>query len=280
MSLDHLPPLRAVLAAHGLHPRRALGQNFLLDLNITDRIARAAGPLTGAHVVEIGPGPGGLTRALLANGAARVVAVERDDRCLPALAAIDQAVPGRLQVVAADALTVSLRDLAPAPRKVVANLPYNIATPLLLGWLRDVAAAEDYTLMLQKEVVDRLAAAPGSRAYGRLGVLTQWLCIVTPCFTLPPQAFTPPPKVDSTVVRLTPRHGDSPDPARFAALERVTAAAFGQRRKTLRRSLATLGPGMPETLLAAAGVRPEQRAETVPVAGFLAMADALRHACR
>ena len=255
--------------------RRALGQNFLLDLNLTRRIARAAGPLEGADVIEIGPGPGGLTRALLEAGA-RVAAVERDPRCVAALAGLERAAAGRLRVIEADALRVDLRDLAPAPRRVVANLPYNIASRLLAGWLdalaRDPAFAAGFTLMFQKEVAQRLVAAPGTAARGRPSVLAQWLCDAAALFDAPARAFTPPPRVVSSVVRLTPRAARAPaDPD---ALRRVAAAAFGQRRKMLRSSLKTLGADT-AALLADAGVDGAARAEALDVAAFLRLAAAL-----
>ncbi|MEX0760255.1 MAG: 16S rRNA (adenine(1518)-N(6)/adenine(1519)-N(6))-dimethyltransferase RsmA, partial [Tistlia sp.] len=235
-ALAALPPLREVIARHALGARKALGQHFLLDLNVTGRIARSAGPLGQGTTIEIGPGPGGLTRALLLAGAERVVAIERDERCLAALTEIAAASGGRLELLQADALTVAAETLGEAPRRIVANLPYNVATPLLLGWLaalaRDPQAFESLTLMFQKEVAERLAAVPRSKAYGRLSVMTQWLCTVDALFDLPAQAFTPPPKVTSSVVRLTPRAVPLA-PAQAAVLERVTAAAFGQRRKML-----------------------------------------------
>jgi 16S rRNA (adenine1518-N6/adenine1519-N6)-dimethyltransferase len=269
---DGLPPLRDVIARYGLGARKALGQNFLLDLNLTGRIARSAGPLEGRNVVEIGPGPGGLTRALLAAGAARVVAVERDERCVLALQELAAAYPDRLAIVAGDALETDPAALVPAPRKIVANLPYNIATALLLRWLPGIGAYENLTLMFQKEVAQRLAAAPRSRDYGRLSVVTQWLATVRPLFDVPPRAFVPPPKITSTVVRIEPRP-EPLAPCRLADLERVTAAAFGQRRKMLRASLRSLGGGeRAEALLAATGLSPTARAEELPVEAFCALA--------
>lgn len=267
-----LPPLRDVIRRHGLATRKSLGQNFLLDLNLTRRIARSAGPLTDCNVIEIGPGPGGLTRALLLEGARRVVAIERDERCLPALAELAAAFAGRLEIVAGDALAIDPASLVPAPRKIVANLPYNIATPLLIGWLPGIAAFADFTLMFQKEVAVRLAAAPGTRDYGRLSVLTQWLATVERLFDIAPKAFVPPPKVTSTVVRLTPRPVPQA-PCNQSALERVTAAAFGQRRKMLRQSLKSLGDAA--GLLSAAQVDPTARAENLTVGEFCALARAL-----
>ncbi|KAF0115752.1 MAG: 16S rRNA (adenine1518-N6/adenine1519-N6)-dimethyltransferase [Rhodospirillaceae bacterium] len=266
-----LPPLREIIAEHGLHARKALGQHFLLDLNLTGRIARAAGDLTTGTVLEIGPGPGGLTRAVLEAGARRVVAIEHDPRCLAALAEIAAAWPDRLIVVAADALTINLADLGEAPRHIVANLPYNIATALLLRWLRMLAGLSAMTVMFQKEVAERLSAPPRCKAYGRLSVMTQWLCTVRALFDVSPRAFTPPPRVTSTVVRLEPRPVPLA-PASWPALETVTAAAFGQRRKMLRQSLKRLGNA--ETLCAAAGLSPTARADEIEVAGFCALARA------
>jgi 16S rRNA (adenine1518-N6/adenine1519-N6)-dimethyltransferase len=268
--LEALPPLRAVIDRFDLGARKGLGQHFLLDLNLTGRIARGAGDLAGTTVIEVGPGPGGLTRALLATDAAEIVAVERDPRFIAALQDVVEAAAGRLRLVQADALTVDAEALAPAPRAVVANLPYNVATPLLVGWLRRIDAFTALTLMFQKEVADRLAAKPGTKAYGRLSALAQWRAEVRPLFNLPARAFTPPPKVDSTVVRLEPR--PDPEPADFGAFETVTAAAFGQRRKMLRASLRTLGDA--EALIRAAGLEPTMRAEEVDVAGFAALARA------
>lgn len=272
-----LPPLRDVIARHGLAARKGLGQHFLLDGNVTARIARAAGDLTGVGVVEVGPGPGGLTRALLATGAREVVAVERDARCSAALAELAEQAEGRLRLVEGDALEIDATILTGAPRAVVSNLPYNVGTPLLLGWLRQMAEApaeapawDSLTLMFQKEVADRLVARPGTKTYGRLSVIAQWVAEVEPLFTLPARAFTPPPKIDSTVVRLTPRPDRETVP--FAAMERVTAAAFGQRRKMLRQALKPLGDA--EALCRAAGLEPTARAETVDIAGFVALAQA------
>jgi len=269
---DVLPPLREVIARHGLDARKALGQHFLFDLNLTGRIARAAGDLSVGTVIEIGPGPGGLTRALLDAGARQVIAIERDDRAIAIQQEIAAVWPGRLEIIAADALTIDIASLGEAPRRIVANLPYNISTVLLLSWLRQVTAFERMVLMFQKEVVDRLAAAPGDSSYGRLSVITQWLCAVRPLFGVDRRAFTPPPAVASTVVEIVPRAVPLA-PARFATLERVTAAAFGQRRKMLRSSLKALGDA--EALIAAAGLEPTQRAETVPVEGFCALARAV-----
>jgi 16S rRNA (adenine1518-N6/adenine1519-N6)-dimethyltransferase len=276
-SQPELPALREVIARYGLGARKALGQHFLLDLNLTGRIARAAPDLSRGTVIEVGPGPGGLTRALLAEGTARLVAVEKDRRCLEALAELAAAYPGRLEVVEGDALEIDLARLGPPPRQIVSNLPYNISTALLVRWLTalaaDPATFAAMTLMFQKEVAGRLVAVPRSGAYGRLSVLTQWLCTPRPLFDIPPRAFTPPPKVTSTVVALTPR-AEPLAPASLTALERVTAAAFGQRRKMLRQSLKSLG-GDPAGLLAATGLAPTARAEELSVEQFCALARAL-----
>lgn len=268
---DGLPPLRDVINTHQLRAKKNLGQNFLCDLNLTARIARAAGPLETGTIIEVGPGPGGLTRSLLAEGAQTLVAIERDDRCLPALEQVSAAYPGRLRVIADDALNIDYAALGPAPRRIAANLPYNIGTVLLTGWLDHPEQFASFTLMLQKEVVDRIVAAPDCKDYGRLSVLCQWLCVTSALFEVHPSAFTPPPKVTSAVVRLEPRP-EPLAPAPRAELERVTATAFGQRRKMLRASLKTLGGG---ELCEAAGIRPDIRAENVPVEGFCALARAL-----
>jgi 16S rRNA (adenine1518-N6/adenine1519-N6)-dimethyltransferase len=262
--LTELPPLREVIARHGLAARRGLGQHFLLDANICARIVRQAGDLAGRHVVEVGPGPGGLTRALLASGAATVTAVEIDARAVAAMHELQASAAARLNVISADALSLDLTTLLPPPRQIIANLPYNIATPLLIGWLRQAAAWESFTLMFQEEVADRLCAAPSTPAYGRLSVLAQWLCRVEFRLRIPPAAFVPPPKVYSAVVTLTPR-ATQPDAALFAAMERVTAAAFGQRRKMLRGALKPLGG---EALLARANIAADRRAETLEVMEF------------
>ena len=274
MDAPALPPLRDVIKRHALDARKSLGQNFLLDLNLTRRIARAAGPLDQSDIIEIGPGPGGLTRALLLEGARRVVAIERDRRCIGALAELAEAFPGRLIVVEGDALTLDPITLTTAPRKIVANLPYNIATKLLVDWLHVIDGYERLTLMLQKEVAERLAAKPRSKAYGRLSVLTQFLCAVELMFDVSPQAFVPPPKVTSTVVNLTPLALPLA-PCRIGDLERVTAAAFGQRRKMLRASLKTLGDD-PIALLEASGIAPTARAEELSVETFCALAATMR----
>ena len=265
-----LPPLIDVIRRFGLEPRKALGQNFLLDSRLTLKIARATGDLAGVNVVEIGPGPGGLTRAILAAGAARVVAVERDERCIAALAELAAAYPSRLDIVPGDALALDAATLVPAPRRLIANLPYNIATPLLIGWLRQIREWQALGLMFQKEVAERLAAKPRSKSYGRLSVLTQWLAEAETAFDIPPGAFMPAPKVTSTVVVLRPRPAPLA-PADFATLEKVTAAAFGQRRKMLRGSLKSLG-GDTAALCAAGGIDPTARAEELSVAEFCALA--------
>ncbi len=267
-----LPPLREVIARHGLDARRRLGQHFLLDENLTTRIARAAGELAGRQVIEVGPGPGGLTRALLAGDCARVTAIEIDPRAADASRELADAYPGRLEVIEADALSLDLAALTPKPRQIVANLPYNVATPLLVAWLRQAGAFEAMTLMFQQEVAERICAPPGTSAYGRLSVLTQSVCEASLALRLPPSAFVPPPKVWSAVVRLIPR-AVQPDPARLAAVERLTAAAFGQRRKMLRGALRALGG---EALLARAGIAADRRAETLSVAEFEALAACLR----
>jgi 16S rRNA (adenine1518-N6/adenine1519-N6)-dimethyltransferase len=270
---DGLPPIAEVIRRHRLGARRGLGQNFLLDLNLTGRIARAGGPADGTDIVEIGPGPGGLTRALLAEGARRVVAIERDRRCIPALEEIAAAFPGRLRIVEADALRTDIGALATAPARIIANLPYNIATPLLVGWLSARPWPpwwERAVVMFQREVAGRIVAAPGSSAYGRLSVISQWRARCRVLFTVNPRAFTPPPKVTSAVVEITPV-AEPADAPSLATLEKVTAAAFGQRRKMLRSSLRAVG-GDVESLVRAAGIEPTLRAEQVPVEAYVRMA--------
>ena len=275
-AIDALPPLREVIARHGLQAQKRLGQNFLLDLNLTARIARVAGDLTGCDVLEVGPGPGGLTRGLLAEGARRVLAIEKDPRCLPALAEIAGAYPGRLQMIEGDALQVDpLAHLAP-PIRVVANLPYNVGTELLVRWLTPPVWPPFWTsltLMFQREVAERIVAKPGGKAYGRLAILAQWRADAQIRLTLPPQAFVPAPKVESAVVHLealpAPRF-----PARPETLSRVTAAAFNQRRKMLRASLRGLHPQI-ESLLEAVGIPPTARAEEIGLERFCALARAL-----
>lgn len=268
-----LPPLRETIAAHGLDAKKRFGQHFLLDLNLTRRIARAAAPLDAGTVVEVGPGPGGLTRALLLEGAANVVAIELDRRAIDALRELEAAADGRLALLEADALQIDPASLGPAPRRIVANLPYNVSTPLLVRWLHAADELADMVLMFQKEVVDRLVAAPRSKDYGRLSVLAQHVCEVRRLFDIPPSAFVPPPKVISSVARLTPR----PAADRLAdlrPLERVTAAAFGQRRKMLRGSLAGLF-GDPTSVLTDLGLSPTARAEELSVADFVRLAGRL-----
>ncbi len=272
-AIDDLPPLRDVIQRYELSARKSLGQNFLLDLNLTSRIARAAGPLEDCTVIEIGPGPGGLTRALLALGVKRVIAVERDERVIPALQEIAAHYPGKLEIVHADAMTFDPRPHLGGERaKIVANLPYNIATPLLVGWLSVEPWPPWYemmVLMFQREVAERIVARENDEAYGRLSVLSNWRTETKILFDIAPNAFMPPPKVTSSVVRLIPR--PMPDPCDQRTLERITAAAFGQRRKMLRQSLKSLGLD-PAALTAAAGIDPTRRAETIPVSGFVAMA--------
>ena len=271
---DGLPPLRDVIAKYDLAARRSLGQNFLFDLNLTGKIARAAGELAETAVIEVGPGPGGLTRALLAHGAKQVIAIERDPRCLGALAEISAAYPGRLTVVEGDALQVDCAKLGQAPRRIVANLPYNIATPLIIKWLQAGPAFKSITVMVQREVADRLTAKPRTKDYGRLSVLAQFLSRPRRLFDVPPRAFIPPPKVTSSVIELIPL----PEPAALARiedLERITQAAFGQRRKMLRQSLRSLGLEV-EPLLASVEIEPTARAEELNVAQFAALARAFR----
>ncbi|MBX9464731.1 MAG: 16S rRNA (adenine(1518)-N(6)/adenine(1519)-N(6))-dimethyltransferase RsmA [Aquamicrobium sp.] len=275
MTLDGLPPLRDVIERHDLRAKKSLGQNFLLDLNLTGKIARAAGDLSSTTVIEVGPGPGGLTRALLAHGAARVVAIERDERCLAALAEVAQHYPGRLEVIAGDAMKTDFPALAEGAQdvRIVANLPYNIGTELLIRWLTVADWPPFYssmTLMFQKEVAQRIVAAAGDNAYGRLGVLAGWRTEARIVFDLPPQAFTPPPKVTSAVVHIVPRA--QPLPADGRKLARVTEAAFGQRRKMLRQSLKGIGG---ERLLAATGIDGTRRAETLSVEEFVSLANAI-----
>jgi len=271
MQLD-LPPLRETIKKHQLNAQKSLGQHFLTDLNITQKIVRAAGDLSGKAVIEIGPGPGGLTRALAESNAEEIIVIEKDTRCLPVMEEIHAQQP-RLKIIQGDALSLKLQDLTDLPIKVVANLPYNISTPLLTGWLEDVTRLESLTLMFQKEVVDRIKAQPNSKQYGRLSVLAQWLCDVTPDFDLPPEAFSPPPKVYSTVVTLAPRQKVQ-FPASSTALQKVVKAAFGQRRKMLRASLKGVLDQPTETL-EKIGIAPTRRAESLSVEEFCALANAL-----
>jgi len=258
------PPLREVIARHAFRAKHALGQHFLLDLNLTAKIASVAGDLTGRQVIEVGPGPGGLTRALLATDAAHVTAIEIDPRGVAAAEDLAAFYPGRLTVISGDALALDVSQLVPAPRQIVANLPYNVGTPLLIGWLRQINQFERLTLMFQEEVAQRIVAAPDTTAYGRLAVLAQWTCVTALALRLPPEAFTPPPKVSSAVVRFLPRE-DQPSAALFAIMERLTHQAFGQRRKMLRASLTPLGG---EALLRRAGIDPTRRAETLTIEEF------------
>ncbi|TCP87379.1 dimethyladenosine transferase [Rhizobium sp. PP-F2F-G36] len=277
-AIDGLPPLRDVIQRHGLDAKKALGQNFLLDLNLTQKIARTAGPLEDATVIEVGPGPGGLTRAILSLGVRKLIAIERDSRCLPALAEISDHYPGRLEVIEGDALKVDFAELARqsgarGPIRIIANLPYNIGTQLLVNWLTSDVWPPFYasmTLMFQREVGLRIVADETNDHYGRLGVLAGWRTEARMAFDVPPQAFTPPPKVTSTVVHLEPR--ENPIPCSISALERVTQAAFGQRRKMLRQSVKSLGG---ETLLAKAEIDPQRRAETLSVEEFCRLANCL-----
>jgi 16S rRNA (adenine1518-N6/adenine1519-N6)-dimethyltransferase len=275
-TIDGLPPLREVIATHGLLAKKALGQNFLLDLNLTAKIARQAGDLTACDVLEVGPGPGGLTRGLLAEGARHVLAVEKDTRAMAPLAEIAARYPGRLEVLNADALAIDPKAHLTAPIKVVANLPYNIGTELLVRWLTPPEWPpfwQSLTLMFQREVAERIVARPGNKAYGRLAILAQWRCDARIVMELPPEAFTPPPKVHSSVVHLTalpaPRFA-----ANAATLQRLTATAFQQRRKMLRASLRGLHPGI-EGVLESVGIKPTQRAEEIDVERFCALARAL-----
>ncbi|PYE82312.1 16S rRNA (adenine(1518)-N(6)/adenine(1519)-N(6))-dimethyltransferase RsmA [Pseudoroseicyclus aestuarii] len=275
-TIDGLPPLRAVIGTHGLSARKALGQNFLLDLNLTAKIARSAGALEGHDVLEVGPGPGGLTRGLLAEGARRVLAVEKDPRCLPALEEIAQAYPGRLEVVQGDALAGDMLARLEPPIRIVANLPYNVGTELLVRWLTPQVWPPRWstlTLMFQREVAERIVARPGSKAYGRLALLAQWRTEARIVMSLPPEAFTPPPKISSAVVHFTalpePRY-----PADPKVLERVVAMAFNQRRKMLRAALKGLGPDIEDRLLAA-GIPPTARAEEIDLERFCALARSL-----
>ena len=270
---DGLPPLREVIAAHGLAPKKSLGQNFLFDLNLTGKIARAAGAEDGGTFYEVGPGPGGLTRALLSEGAGKVIAVERDARCLPALEQVAAAWPGRLEVISADAMTLDETAILPNGARVAANLPYNVGTAILIKWLTVESwppVWASLTLMFQKEVAQRITAQPGTEHYGRLSVLAQWRCTAKILFDVNPSAFVPPPSVTSSIVRLEPREQPLA-PCNLSDLEKVTAAAFGQRRKMLRASLRSMLPE-PEVLLNELGIDPELRAEQLPVEAFARLA--------
>ena len=274
---DGLPPLREVIRACGLTARRSLGQNFLLDFNLTRRIARAAGPLQDATIVEVGPGPGGLTRALLMEGAGHVIAIEKDTRCLPALAEIAARYPGRLEIIAADATEIDYGALTlKSPARIVANLPYSVATPLLIGWLKTAPWPpwfDRLVLMFQREVAERIVAKPRSKDYGRLAVIAQWRTRPRILFGLPARAFTPEPKVESCLVEFVPKEAPEP-PCDITQLEKVTAAAFGQRRKMLRSSLRQLTPDT-EALLVPLNIEPTARAEELDVADFARIANAL-----
>jgi len=273
-----LPPLREVIDRHGLLAKRSLGQNFLLDLNLTGRIARAGGMFSGVNVIEVGPGPGGLTRGLLDTDAKSIHAIERDDRCVAALQELVEAADGRIILHADDALKMDYGVICPPPRAIVANLPYNIATTLLIGWLKQLTLFQSLTLMFQKEVADRITAETRTKDYGRLSVLVQWLAHAEKKFDIPPEAFTPPPKVTSSVVHIVPK--PRTDTVRIDTMERLTAAAFGQRRKMLRQSLKSLGssyPGfLPEPFLEKAGVPATARAEEIDIPGFIRMAKILQ----
>lgn len=269
---DLLPPLREVISKYGLRAEKSLGQNFLLDLNLTGRIARAAGSLEGATVVEIGPGPGGLTRAILDAGAARLHVIEKDRRCLPALGDIEAAYPGKLNIVEGDALTIDPHHLCDGEFRIIANLPYNVATPLLTSWLSNTTRIKSMTLMFQKEVADRITARPRTKAYGRLTILSQWVCEVEKAFDISPKAFSPPPKVTSSVVIFRPRSAPL-FPAKQQTLVKLVASAFGQRRKMLRASLKGLDKFTP-ALFEQTGIAATKRAEELSVEDFCALARA------
>ena len=270
-----LPHLRDIIAQYNLEARRSLGQHFLLDLNLTRRIVRAAGDLNNQSIIEIGPGPGGLTRALLETSAKQVIAVERDERCIKGLKTLANTFPERLKIIEEDALNFNLKSYASKDKiTVVANLPYNISIPLLISWLRQLSVINSMTLMFQKEVAERLSARPGTKGYGRTSVIAQWLCEVETVFCIPARAFVPPPKVVSAVVNFTPRVQPL-SPASFEILEKVTAAAFGQRRKMLRSALKTLYP-YPIDLLKRANVNPEARAEALTVEEFCKISESYR----
>lgn len=264
---DDLPPLREVIKANDLAAKKSLGQNFLLDLNLTRKIVRCAGKLDNTTIFEVGPGPGGLTRAILESPASKLIALEKDQRCVSALQPVVQMAKGRLDLIEADALTADLVDLSSAPRAIIANLPYNIATPLLINWLQSANEFTSMTLMFQKEVAERICAQPKNKTYGRLAVICQWLCQTDIAFDLPPSAFTPPPKVTSSIVRLRPKNITF-TAKEFKLMERITAAAFGQRRKMLRTSLKSLGIDVEETLKTI-DIPATARAEEIPVEGYI-----------
>ncbi len=269
---DALPPLRDVIKENDLGAKKSLGQNFLLDLNLTRKIVRGAGKLENTNVIEVGPGPGGLTRAILESSASKLYALEKDRRCITALQPVVEAAEGRLELQEIDALTVDPIALCDAPRAIIANLPYNIATVLLINWLKQASAYASMTLMFQKEVAGRITAAPKTKAYGRLSVLSQWLCQCHIVFDVPASAFTPPPKVTSAIVHLRPRKDLTVSEAEFKCMEQITAAAFGQRRKMLRKSLQTLKMDLSvEELLTQADIPETARAEEVDIAGFIRM---------
>ena len=277
-TIDNLPPLRDVIAIHGLTARKSMGQNFLLDMNLTAKIARQAGDLSNCDILEIGPGPGGLTRGLLAEGARKVFAIEKDARCMAALSEIAEAYPGRLEVVSADALDFQPTTHLTPPIRVVSNLPYNIGTELLVRWLTPASWPpfwQSLTLMFQKEVAQRIVAQPGSKAYGRLAILSQWRTEAHIVMELPPAAFTPPPKVHSAVVHLTAR-AEPLYPANAKILSRVVASAFNQRRKMLRAALKSVAPDIEDKILAA-GLKPTDRAEQISIEGFCALARQLEN---
>jgi 16S rRNA (adenine1518-N6/adenine1519-N6)-dimethyltransferase len=271
--LTQLPPLRDIVQKYELNARKSLGQNFLLDLNLTGKIARVAGPLEDHTIIEVGPGPGGLTRALLSEGATRLIVIEKDERCLPALEDIGVAAPGRLEIIKGDALKTDLTSLCSGPTKIVANLPYNIATPLMIGWLSSLTWPPFYaslTLMVQKEVAERIVALPRTKAYGRLSVISQWRTDVKKLFDVPASAFTPAPKVTSSIIQFTPKCPVLED-VELKKLEAITQAAFGQRRKMLRASLKSVSAN-PQALLEQAGITETRRAEEIDIEGFCRLA--------
>jgi len=265
-----LPPLREVIARYNLGAKKSLGQNFLLDLNLTDKIARSAGDMSDTTIFEVGPGPGGLTRALLDTDATKVIAIEKDTRCIEALEDVIAYADGRLEIIEGDALEIDLISLAPAPRAIIANLPYNIATPLLINWLKHIDEFKSLTLMFQKEVAERIVAKPRTKAYGRLSIIAQYLADVRISFDVPRSAFTPPPKVTSSIIHLTPREERDKD-IKIDVLEKITAAAFGQRRKMLRRSLKSISPDI-ETILEDLDIAPTARAEELSIDDFVKLA--------
>lgn len=268
----NIPSPRDIVDSYGLRAKKSLGQNFLLDLNITTKIVNNAGNLSGKNVVEIGPGPGGLTQALLNTDATHIYAIEKDDRFIEALAPLKKAYPDRFTIIHQDALKADIKEICAEPRSIVANLPYNIATPLLINWLRNIEHIDSMTLMFQKEVAERITAKPRTKAYGRISIISQWLCEVSKRFDIPPQAFTPSPKVTSTVVHFK-SIDDRKDNVDFSIMEKITAAAFGQRRKTLRKSLNSLLKEHTEELLKTTDINPSQRAEELTVDKFVNLAE-------